>query len=121
LQEIYDNLSCLIKNMPEKTGYTLSDLSFNNIVASKDLDKFTFIDVIDMKRKREKKMHDISEVFTMTKERLHPLFLANLSEKAKKFFPSYEYKKDPENQEDWENFKDNIFNEIKRSRFIKGY
>mgnify|MGYP001355109564 CR=1 FL=1 len=121
LGEIYDNLSYLIKNMPEKTGYVLSDLSLNNIVASKDLDKFVFIDVLDIKRKREKKIHDISEVFTMTKQRLHPDFLANLSEKAKKFFPSYEYKKDPENQEAWENFKDNIFNEIKRSRFIMGY
>ena len=121
LGEIYDNLSYLIKNMPEKTGYVLSDLSLNNIVASKDLAKFIFIDVLDMKRKREKKIHDISEVFTMTKHRLHPDFLANLSEKAKKFFPSYEYKKDPENQEDWENFKDSIFDQIKRSRFIKGY
>jgi hypothetical protein len=121
LAKIYDSAVYLIKNMPKKTGYRLTDISLNNIIASPELDEFTFIDVLDIKRKREKMQHDMASIFTMTQERLDPIFLENLSDNARILFPTYKFKNNPDNKEDLEAFKDNLFIKMKRSRFVEGY
>jgi hypothetical protein len=121
LAKIYDSAVYLIKNMPEKTGYRLTDISLNNIIASHELDEFTFIDVLDIKRKRKKVQHDMASMFSITQERIAPKFLENLSDNARILFPTYEFKNNPDNKEALEAFKDNLFIKMKRPRFVEGY
>jgi hypothetical protein len=121
LSKIYDASLNLIKSMPEKTGFRLTDVSLNNIMASENAEELTFIDVVDIKRKRELIQHDMSSIFTITQERLHPDFYKNLSAKSKKFFPTYQFKNNPDNKGAIEDFKNQLFIDIKRSRFVTDY
>lgn len=121
IQKVYDACFDSIISLPQNTGFKLTDVSLNNIVADQTMSNIKLIDYVDIKKTREKQIFDMSKVFSITRERLDKEFVDNLTEDSLKFFPTYESRKDKIKNRENEEFSNRLFKKISRQRYINCY